>query len=161
MLQSNMHVLHDTREQQPLTWRNFRGELIYNITIGRDTLTAGDYTIAGHDLPGDDNSIIIERKKDCKEFVVNLVAKWDVFQNELKLMAQYKNRQIIVCAPENFDVLYRQGLTKVSPNFAWSRIADIQTYYQIPVIFFDNREKAQEYLFRLFYSIIKKTKGEN
>jgi ERCC4-type nuclease len=152
---TKLHILIDTREQNPLTWSTYQG-----ISTALETLPCGDYTITGHDLPSDDNSIIVERKKDCKEFARNIGADWDRFKNELELMREYKNKMIIICTPNNFDELYQIGFTKLHPNFVAKQLAVIQTHYQIPVLFMNNRSDVENLMFRMFYEILKKTEEE-
>ncbi len=150
-----MNIIVDTREQNPVTFSSYEKVKIY-----RDTLSAADYTICGHEFPNDDNSVLFERKKDCNEFTRNIGAEWERFCIELDKMAQYKNKSILICTPDNFADLYQMEYTKLHPNFVYKRIAEIQVRYQIPVIFFDNRSKVEEYMFRAFYEILKKTEQE-
>lgn len=138
----------DTREQQPWTWERYE-----NIVTQVETLPAGDYTIVGHDMPGDDYSIVIERKKDCRELLGNIGAGWEAFQNEMEIVAQYKNKLVLVCGPDNSDWLYGKGLTKISPNFFRKRMALLQINYQVPIVFMETREAAEDYAFRLFNEI--------
>lgn len=152
-------VLVDTREQNPLEWKN---ELKpYEIVLARETLPCGDYTLVEHDMPKDDNSIIIERKKNCMELVGNLGANWERFKNELSLMADYKHKQIVVCAPDNFSYLYARGYTKISPSFAYRQLSYIFIYFGISTTFFPTHIEAENYLYRLFTTIRSKTKDEN
>ena len=56
-----------------------------NIKIYNDTLKAGDYSLIGHETIGDDDSIIIERKKNCNELCNNLGNGWERFCNEMDI----------------------------------------------------------------------------
>jgi len=138
-------VIVDTREQQPLDFVSYE-----EVNYGFDTLTAGDYTVAGLDLPGDDFSVIFERKKDCQELASNLVAKWDTFEKELLAMSKYQYPCIIVGKPYSFPYLYEQGFTKVHPNLFVSKLEIIQNDFRIPVLFMDSRESVERYMYRTF-----------
>lgn len=142
-------IIYDTREQDPLRFHE------YEVDICRDKLDAGDYTLSGHDRPRDDHSIIIERKKNCQELVSNLVMNWDRFKAELEILSQYKHKAIVVCGPNNFPHIYSRGYTKVSPSFAYSRIADILMDYGIPTIFADTRDEASNLIYRMFIKAIR------
>lgn len=122
----------------------------------KDKLDAGDYTIVGHDRPSDDDSIIIERKKTCSELIGNLGTHWERFTREAELLTEYKHKCIIVCCPDNFETLYHQGLTALSPNYIYSRIALLYLKYQIPTIFMPSTDAAENYIFRLFHKIIQR-----
>ncbi len=146
-----MNILIDTREQQPLLFENYS-----DIKWCRDTLACGDYTVAGHDLPTDDHSVIFERKKNCLELVSNLGMNWERFQSELKLMTQYKHKQIVVCAPNNFQYIFDKRYTKINPEFAYKRIAHIFTEYHIPIVFMDTRQEAETYMYRVLVDIYRR-----
>lgn len=137
-------IIVDTREKDALKFKD------YEVVTSIDKLEAGDYTIHCHDRPLDDNSIIIERKKNCQELVHNLVASWDVFKNELEILSTYRHKAIVVCGPNNFPYLYDRGFTKVSPSFVYCRIADVFMEYGIPTIFANSREDAENMIYRMF-----------
>lgn len=145
-----MKIIVDTREQEPLTF-----SLKEDIQIGRDKLECGDYSIAGYDLPGDDGSIIIERKQNCNELCGNLGANWERFQKELEKMAEYKHKMILVCGPNNFPYIHGRGYTKLHPNFVYKQLSIIHIKYGIPTIFAGTREDAEEYMYRYFKEVIR------
>lgn len=147
-----LRIIRDTREQQPLLWEGYDG-----VQVGRDTLSAGDYSLAGNDLPGDDFSIIVERKQDCQELCKNLGSKWDNFIAEAEKLQKYYFRQIVVCGPDNFEHLYMQGLTKLHPGFIYRQLSILAVDYGIPTVFLANRSAAENYIFRLFNRVKKLT----
>jgi len=148
--QKNLKLIQDTREQDPLI---FDG---YPVTVGIDTLPAGDYSLVGHDQFGDDFSVIIERKANCSELIGNLGTNWERFTRELEQLSKYKFASIVVCGDNNFHYLVERNFTKLSLNFIFSQIARIQLDYNIPIIFAGNRENATNYIYRLFNQIDKK-----
>ena len=139
-----LKIIRDTREQDPL---DFGG---YPVEIGVDTFSAGDYSLAGHDMPNDDFSIIIERKKNCSELINNLGAKWEQFEREMLALSKFKFARIVVCGPNNFEYLVTKGLTKLSLNFIYKRIAQIEIDYGVPMIFAGDRANTENYIYRLF-----------
>lgn len=151
MQDREIKIICDTREQEPLKFHE------YDVSICRDKLDAGDYTIRCHDRPKDDNSIIIERKKNCQELVNNLVAAWDTFKAELEILAQYRFKAIIVCGPNNFPYIYNRGFTKISPSFAYSRLAEVYMEYGVTTIFADNRDEAENMMYRMFVRAMRMT----
>lgn len=150
-----MRILQDTREQNPLSWATFP-----NIQIQVDTLPCGDYTLIGHDMPGDDHSIIIERKKNCQELVGNLGAHFDTFENEMLKMQQYKNKMILVCSDDDFADLYDKQYTRIHPNFAYKQLAVLQAKYQVPTLFLGNRLNVETFIFRVFKEILELSKAD-
>ena len=156
MEQQKLKIIVDTREQQPLTFAQFE-----HVETGRDTLGAGDYTIVGQDMPGDDFSVIVERKKDAKELAHNLGKGWDRFLREAEILATYKVRQIVVCGPDNFHYLYDRGMTKMHPSFCYKRLTTLLVDYNISTIFLPTRELAENYIFRLFYEMSKRLRDSD
>mgnify|MGYP007100055221 CR=1 FL=1 len=140
-----LRIICDTKEQRPLLWKGYDG-----VIVGRDSLTEGDYSIAGHDLPGDDYSIVIERKKNCNELLTNLGTKWEQFRNEAERLRPYYFKQIVVCDLPNFEHLYEQGLTKMHPGFVYRQLAILATEYDFTTTFMPSPEAAENYIFRLF-----------
>lgn len=138
-------VIVDTREQQPVTFEEYE-----EVTCGIDTLDYGDYSVAGLDRPGDDYSVVFERKKDCQELATNLVAKWDTFERELQGLMKYQYPCIIVCRPYSFPYLYEQGFTKVHPNMFVAKLEIIQNDFRIPVMFMDSRQSVERFMYRTF-----------
>ncbi len=149
-----MKIIVDTREQEPLTF-----SLINDVQVGRDKLECGDYSMAGHDMPGDDNSVIIERKQNCSEICSNLAKNWDRFQRELEKMAEYKHKIILICGPNNFSHLHERGYTKLHPNFIYKQLSLIHIKYGIPTIFAGTREDAEQYMYRYFIEILRHNDG--
>jgi len=148
-----LRIIQDTREQSPFEWAS---EQYQNFEIGIDTLEYGDYSLAGYDLPTDEHSIVIERKKDCRELCRNLVADWDRFKRELEGLAKYQYPFIIVCENYSYPWLYEQGLTKVHPNLILKRLSTIHLDYRVPILFFDNKRSAERFVFQSFVEVMRK-----
>lgn len=140
-----MEVIVDTREQQP-----FEFETYSRINCHRDKLEVGDYSVAAFDQPGDDYSIIVERKENCSEFLRNLGANWKRFEKELAIMSQYRTKIITVCEPKKFEQLYSKGYSQLHPNFAEAQLLKILINYGIPTYFFRSRDDCENFIYRLF-----------
>lgn len=154
-MKRKINIIVDTRETQPLLFSTYD-----DIEICRDKLDAGDYSMSGYDLPGDDNSIIIERKADCQELVTNLGSKWKQFEAEARLLSMYKHKAIIVCGPDNFEYLYTRGFTKLHPNFIYKQLSYLFINFGIPTIFMSDRENAENYIYRLLIEVRRKNDRE-
>lgn len=144
-------IIVDTREQLPLSFSKFEDHFI----VERDKLDCGDYTINGHDLPNDDFSVCIERKKDCMELCQNLGTGWDRFVNEAKLLSKFKTKAIVVCSTNDFGLLYKRKWTKMHPNYINSRIQELFVRFGIPVFFLGSRENAEKYIIDIFKKCVK------
>lgn len=152
----NLRIICDTREQTPLTFA-----LKDNVEMISDKLDCGDYTLCGHDMPNDDYSIIIERKKDCSELITCLGRQWDRFERECELLSQYKNKIIVVESLENFGWLYKVKRTKMHPNYCKSKLMEIFLRWQIPTFFFEDRESMENFLFRIFHKTLELEEEDN
>lgn len=149
----------DNREQEPLflnnIWYKDKVELLF------DTIDYGDYTLVCHDMPKDDHSVIVERKKSCMELCTNLGTKWDQFRVVLEGMKQYAHRCILVSDVYCFDDLYNKGYTKMHPNFIIKQLISIQLDYEVPIYFLKNKMQMENYMYKLFSEIKYKTEQEN
>lgn len=146
-----MKIIVDTREDKPLEFFAYQD----TVKLYRDKLDAGDYALVGADRPGDDHSVIFERKETCRELITNLGQEWDRFLREAEILSQYKLAQIIVCQPDSFQYLYDRGLTKCSPSFLYSRITHLYFMYGVSTIFLRDREAVENYMFRMFSKLSK------
>lgn len=151
-----MNLIVDTAEKNPLLFSIYQDMKIYH-----DSLPCGDYTMVGYDMPNDEESVIFERKADCQELVTNLGKKWKQFEAVMQLMSQYKHKAIIVCGPDNFQYLYTRGFTQLHPNFVYKRLAYLQVQYNVPTIFLQDRDTAENYMMRVFIEILRKNREDH
>ena len=149
-------VVVDTREKDP--W-SFDGEMPSGLHIKKvfvDKLDAGDYSIVGYDLDGDDYGVIIERKNSLVEFIGNIGKGWERFQAELEKLSKYKIAAIIIedDLKDSFArYKSRSGYGKyfnVSPNFIIKRVSEIKSRYGISTYFMSNKYFAQRLACSLF-----------
>jgi ERCC4-type nuclease len=146
-----MLVIKDTKEKDGFNFKDYT-----DVKISNDSLKYGDYTLAICDHPDFDESVIIERKKNCRELINNLGSEFERFCREMDGLQKYKHKQIIVCGPNNFSYLVDRGLTKLSLNFIYKQLAYLQVNYNVDILFFPNIEEAENYVYRLFKEIERK-----
>jgi len=148
--ETKIKVLYDSREQNPFLFNGYD-----YIVTSKETIPYGDYTLVGHEFPQDDHSVIIERKANTQELVTNIGQKWEQFVAEMEQVSRFKHKMILVCGPNNIDFLYRQGLTKIHPNYFFKQLAVLDIEYGVSTIFMPNREMAESYLVRYFNHIVR------
>lgn len=146
-----MNLIIDSAEKQPLLFSTYE-----NVKTCVDSLPCGDYTLVGYDMPGDEESVIFERKADCQELVTNLGKKWPQFEAVAQMMSKYQHKTIIVCGPDNFQYLYDRGFTQMHPNFMYKRLAYLWVNYGISTIFLQDRATVENFMFRTFVEILNK-----
>lgn len=151
MVKKKLNIICDTREQQPFTWLEYQDD----VEVQVDTLKGGDYTLVGHDMPGDDHSIMIERKKSCSELLGDIGAGWETFKKKLVIMAAYTHKFIIVTESDKFYYLFDKGYTKMHPNFIYKRLAEITINYSIPILFYSSIQDSENFIFRSFVEIAR------
>jgi ERCC4-type nuclease len=147
-------ILIDTREQDGFLFDGYEAQCT------SEKLDAGDYTIVGHDMANDDNSIIIERKKNCNELIGNVGTNWERFLREAEQLTKYKTKLIVVTAPCNFEFLYNNQLTRLHPNFVYKQLSYLQINFGISTLFFPTKEVAENYVFRLFIETLRLTEED-
>ena len=150
-------VVIDTREKDP--WKFERSNLPSDLHIKKifvDKLDAGDYTIVGFDLEGDDYGVVVERKNSLEEFIGNIGRNWDRFKAELEKMSKFHTAVIVV--EDDMSEAYKKYNSKgqygkyfnVPPSFIIKRVAEIQSRYGIPTYFFSNKSNAERFACNLF-----------
>lgn len=149
-------IIADTREKKPLTFSQYPEVKIY-----KEKLDAGDYSLVAHDLPGDDYSVIVERKRNCLELCGNLGQNWNCFLREMELVKNYKIKVLLVCEKNIFHHLYKDGKTRMHPSLIRKRLLYLQIKYGVQFMFFPDEESAEEYVVRLFKEILEITEDEH
>lgn len=143
-----IRIIQDTREQRPFDFS------LYHALVGRDTLTAGDYTMGAHDMPGDDHSVMIERKQDAQELLTDLGAEWDRFvRNKLIPLRAYRHKAIVVCSNSDIEMLVNTHRTRLNLPFIYKQIATCHAQYGVPIMFFPSSKAAAAFVFRFFKEI--------
>jgi len=136
-------IVIDTREKIEHAL-NFVSSKINNIY--REKLETGDYSIKGLE-----NILCIERKASLAEFYKNITEAR--FWNEMQRMGNYKYRFLILqfttsdiqAVPYSLNVP-KSSLVKmkITPQYIFRCISDIQVKYNVSVIFADNRNIVEQ-----------------
>ena len=156
----SVSVVVDTREKDP--W-SFDGEMPSGLHIKKvfvDKLDAGDYTIVGYDLDGDDYGVIIERKNSLVEFIGNIGKGWERFKSELEKLSKYRIAAIIIEDDLKDSFARYKSSTgygkyfNVSPNFILKRVSEIKSRYGVSTYFMSNKYFAQRLACNLFKDAI-------
>lgn len=137
-----LHIIVDTREQQPWV---FPDELA---VVERGTLHAGDYALNG------DSLFAIERKS-LDDFLGTVSSGWDRFGRELERMAGHAARVVIVEGGIMRIVGGEHNHPCLTAKFIFKRIAQL-TLHRVSVLFADNPVSAAG----LAYSILRERSNE-
>lgn len=133
-------IVIDTREQAP--WHFSPA-----CSVFRDALRAGDYSLVG--LEG---RVAIERKS-LDDYVATVIREYPRFRAELRLLADYEHRAVVVEASIE-DVLRQRYSVLAAPNAVLGRSAEICVDWGVPVYFCDTRAYAaafaERYLTRVW-----------
>lgn len=152
----SIDIIIDTREQKPWTFENATDSIVVNTY--REKLDTGDYTVRGLEP-----ILTIERKASVGELVGNISESR--FKNELDRLLSYKYRYLFL--EFDFQDVFRwddvsQYLTlsnsqrKITSKFIMRYMSDIQTKYDIPIVFCTNWFYAQRYGLNIMRRISEK-----
>lgn len=152
-----MEIIADTRERHPWDFIFFE-----NISVTRACLDIGDYT-----TPKLKDKVVIERKASPSEIYLNLVDKKDSvrFKAELEKMRGYKSAYIVCEFPESKIYQFPKGCgipEKISSRMKLTGralrkiIADTEKKFEIPFVFFENKNEAEDFVYSLFSLLEKK-----
>lgn len=154
-------IIRDSRESDEHGWK-FETKVIPSslevVRIYDDKMDFADYSLVGHDLITDDDSIAIERKKSLSEFIQNISTNWERFQRELVGLSAYKHSYIII--EDDLKNAYSDYISKkcywfnIHPDFIIARIAEIEMKYGIHTVFLSNTHYAQRFVLNLFKQIL-------
>lgn len=153
-----MHILIDTREQQP--W-----EFNYH-SSSRQKLDTGDYSIQGLE-----QILTIERKKSVSEIANNISEKrWQDVLNRMSIFP-YKfilmefNLQDVINYPIGTDIPKKLwDKLKISNKYILKCLTDIQIKHNIHILYCgdsDNAQKIAINIMRTIYKLYESDKQEN
>lgn len=128
---NKMVIVVDTREQLPYLFKKYDYEII------KKGLDSGDYSILNHE-----NEITIERKS--KEDLYGCIGNGrERFERELQRLRKY-NRSCVVIESSISDFVNNAPLyTKVSPLAAIRSCFSWYIKYNVPFLFCENRDIAE------------------
>lgn len=129
-------IVQDSREQTPLSFRNFRG-----IEIIRQGLKTGDYSVLGHE-----SEICFERKS-VQDLVGTLIGGHERFLREMERMRDFKAKYILI--EHSPEILYaycaKHGWGHKFNTIIQSLLA-YACHYQVRVRFCKDREDMANYI---------------
>lgn len=128
-----MHILTDTREQNPFP---FAGERYSADTVARASLNVGDYSL--HGLA---DKVAVERKS-LDDLVQCLCRDRGRFERELARGAALDAFAVVVEA-SYIDIARGQYRSKMQPHAACQSIAAFMSRYRLPFIFAGSRAGAE------------------
>jgi ERCC4-type nuclease len=134
----------DTREQNPLSFRRFRG---WFQRIEHRGLALGDYSVEGME-----GSCVVERK-DLADLIQSFTTNRSVFVNRLRRMSRLSHSLLVVTAPLSeikSDYPYRAA----SPNRITQSLIAVLAGLRLPVLCTESHELGEEivasYLYQTF-----------
>ena len=138
----------DTREQDQLFKRPLKG-----LTVVRDTLDAGDYSVRGFE-----RMVAVERKS-IGDFLGSIGNGRERFKKELEKLAGYERKWIAVEATHDECLQFNEH-SQMHPNAVRQTIASIEIRYGIPFYFQSSRHVMERHILDLFTKFYKVKRGE-
>ncbi len=144
----SLHLLIDTREQQPLAFsRTFTtGQRGWILTTERTTLPTGDYSIPGHaGRPGEIHGITIERKASLDELALCFTSQRERFESEMQRMTAFAVRVLLVIGRRD-DIANECYRSRMNPVAFLASLDGWSERFNVPVRFCANRPEAADYV---------------
>lgn len=137
-------VVVDTREQNPLSFRRFKG---WFAGIEKRALPLGDYSIAGME-----DSCVVERK-DLADLIHSFTDCRAVFVKRLQRMSQFRNSLLVITSPLS-EVKSEYPYRRISPNRITQSLIAVLAGLRVPFICTETHELGEEivasYLYQTF-----------
>jgi ERCC4-type nuclease len=139
----------DTREQDMLFKHPRKG-----LTIVRDTLKYGDYSIRGF------QDLLAVERKNLSDLFGSIGKGRERFKAELEGLSKYERKWLLIEATED-DVLSWQEFSLLHPNVARGFLTSLEIRYGIGVYYQPDRRKAERWILDRFIRYFNlKRKGE-
>lgn len=136
VIPKDMVVIIDTREQDPLFLQKNAPK---GLTIVRDTLRNGDYSIRGFET-----SLFIERKK-ISDLVPYLARDHAQTRSKLERCSGYLFKALVIEATEG-DLLVPQLFTQVSPETVRQALAALEIRYGLHIYYNRSRRDTERWV---------------
>ena len=137
-------VVVDTREQNPLSFRRFKG---WFAGIENRALPLGDYSVAGME-----NSCVVERK-DLGDLICSLTVNRSVFVKRLRRMSGLPHSLLVITAPLS-EIKSEYPYRRVSPNQITQSLIAVLAGLRVPFVCTETHELGEEivasYLYQTF-----------
>lgn len=144
-------IICDTREQNSLSFRGFRG-----VETVRSGLKTGDYSIQGYE-----DQITFERKS-VQDLVGTLIGGHQRFLKEMERMQTFKAKYILIEHTPTilFQYCMKHGWEKKFNTIIQSLLAYAH-HYQVRVRFCKDREDMANYIVKKAKEFVKKEEGND
>ena len=134
----------DTREQNPLSFRRFRG---WFAGIESRALPLGDYSVSGME-----NSCVVERK-DLADLICSFTSNRTVFVKRLRRMSELPHSLLVITAPLS-QIKSEYPYRAASPNRVTQSLVAVLAGLRLPFICTETHELGEEivasYLYQTF-----------
>ena len=147
-------VIKDTREQDGYTFESFTGRYTSCKGMIVEKLDTGDYS-----LKGLEDKLCIERKGKVSELAINIGKDKHRFMREMERMKEFKFKFLILeftlddvlKFPDGADIPEGNiSKVKISGNYILKMLLEIQTKYDIPFYFCENKRNAKTMINSIF-----------
>jgi ERCC4-type nuclease len=134
-------ALIDTREQNPLSFRRFRG---WFASIERRALRLGDYSIEGME-----DSCVVERK-DHADLIQSFTEKRKVFIDRLRRMSERPHGLLVITAPLS-EIKSEYPYRAANPNRITQSLIAVLAGLRVPFICTETHELGEEIVASFLY----------
>jgi ERCC4-type nuclease len=136
-------VLVDTREQNPLSFRRFRG---WFQGVQSKALQVGDYSVAGLE------DVCTVERKDLADLIHSFTTCRSVFVKRLRLMSRYRHRLLVVTASLS-QVKSRYGAFSIDPNRITQSLIAALVGADVPFWCVETHEMGEEMVASYLYQV--------
>ncbi len=131
----------DTREQNPLSFRRFRG---WFERIEHRALPLGDYSVEGME-----SSCVVERK-DLADLIQSFTSNRAAFVNRLRRMSRLPNSLLVVTAPLS-EIKSEYPYRVANPNRITQSLIAVLTGLRLPFLCTESHELGEEIVASFLY----------
>jgi len=134
-------ALIDTREQNPLSFRRFRG---WFARIEHRALRLGDYSVEGME-----DSCVVERK-DLADLIQSFTEKRKVFIDRLRRMSDLPHSLLVITAPLS-EIKSEYPYRAANPNRITQSLIAVLAGLHVPFICTETHELGEEIVASFLY----------
>jgi len=134
-------ALIDTREQNPLSFRRFRG---WFARIEHRALRLGDYSVEGME-----DSCVVERK-DLADLIQSFTEKRKVFIDRLRRMSELPHSLLVITAPLS-EIKSEYPYRAANPNRITQSLIAVLVGLRVPFICTETHELGEEIVASFLY----------
>lgn len=134
-------VIVDTREQNPLSFRRFKG---WFAKIEHRALKIGDYSVAGME-----NTCAVERK-DLADLIQSFTTNRAVFVNRLRRMSELPHGLLVVTSSLT-EIKSEYPYRAANPNRITQSLIAVLTGLRLPFLCTDTHELGEEIVASFLY----------